>query len=165
MAGAAGHPARSTESFKRRDLVQAASVRQQPSRDAGRSRRTLSTALSELRRLRAQGRRAVCVIDLDCGSGDRVMRLAHYARALGFLAIEVWGFDRSPEQVEAASHAAKSLPNPRIGFSFALRPTGNLVPVEDGAADILIAGQCEQDLSELSRIVDPSGLTLFQERL
>lgn len=71
-----------------------------------------------LRALHRAGRRSVSIVDVGCGDGSLLRRAALRARALGFVAIEARGFDRSPAKVAAAREAAGAKPDPAIGFAY-----------------------------------------------
>lgn len=76
--------------------------------------------------LHAQGRHAIRVLDLGCGPGTWLLRVAIRARDLGFTAIEGRGVDLSPEMIALARQSAAALSDPRIGLSF---DTGEILEV------------------------------------
>jgi ubiquinone/menaquinone biosynthesis C-methylase UbiE len=108
---------------------------------------------------RKAGRRTVFIVDTKCGDGNLLIRAAMRARALGFLAIEATGLDRSPEQIVVAAERARALAgcDPAIGFHFLVRERGAALPVEDDGADLMLAAPGEDDAAEIARAVDPAG--------
>lgn len=107
--------------------------------------------------LRKAGRRAVFIIDNKCGDGGLLIEAARRARALGFVAIEAKGFDRSPDRVAIARAAALAGRDPAIGFNFVVREAGSPLPVEDDEADLLLAAPGEDEAAEVARVADPDG--------
>ncbi len=82
-----------------------------------------------------------------------MIRAAKRARALGFVAVEAKGFDRSLGHVANAAHAAALAGrDPAIGFSFCVREGGEPLPVEDAQADMLLVAGDEADASEIARV-------------
>lgn len=110
-----------------------------------------------LRGLRDVGRRSVFIVDNKCGDGGLLIRAAQRARALGFVAIEAKGFDRSPDRVAVARAAALAGRDPAIGFNFFVREAGSPLPVEDDEADLLLAAPGEDEAAEVARVADPDG--------
>lgn len=70
--------------------------------------------------LRDQHRRAVRIVDADCGAGALLLQTVRHARALGFTAIEGRGIDGSPALIGRARAAAARLSDPAIGVAFEL---------------------------------------------
>ena len=62
--------------------------------------------------LRQRRRRAVRIVDADCGCGTLLLAVLTHARALGFTAIEGRGLDRSPMRIGRARRAATRLRDP-----------------------------------------------------
>lgn len=93
-----------------------------------------------LRGLYEQGRRAVRIADLDCGSGRRLVRVARRARQLGFVAVEARGCARTRAEAESAAKAAHARHDPAIGMSFdAAGLDAALAEEVDEGADLVIA--------------------------
>lgn len=89
--------------------------------------------------LRQRRRRAVRIVDADCGCGTLLLAALTHARALGFTAIEGRGLDRSPMRIGRARRAAMRLRDPAIGVTFdAGDALGALVDEVDVPADILL---------------------------
>lgn len=107
--------------------------------------------------LRKVGRRSVFIVDNRCGDGRLLIRVAKRALALGFVAIEAKGFDRSPDRVAAARASALGARDPAIGFSFLVRADGSPLPVEDDEADLMLAARDEDEAAEIARVADPGG--------
>ncbi|WP_294353017.1 SAM-dependent methyltransferase [uncultured Sphingomonas sp.] len=96
----------------------------------------ICSALGDLRR---QQRRAVRIVDADCGCGTLLIAAVRHARALGFTAIEGRGIDTSPALVGRACAAASRLDDRSIGLSFEVAdPTRALASETDFPADILL---------------------------
>lgn len=93
-----------------------------------------------LQRLRHEGRRAIRIADLDCGSGRRLVRVARRARALGFVAVEARGCARTRAEAAAAAKAASGRNDAAIGLSFdAIDPDAALAEEVEQGADLVIA--------------------------
>ncbi len=92
----------------RRPVHRARAIAIRPLRRADRPRR--------LPEWRHRGHRSIRILDLGCGNGDRLLRAAGAARALGFVAIEgrgvsLWpgGIRHARQQAEVAAHPSTSL--------------------------------------------------------
>jgi len=97
----------------------------------------LALALVELRQA---GRRAVRIVDADCGNGALLLTAARQARALGFVAIEARGVDGAPALITRARTAAAALDDAAIGVSFDCADmVAALVQERDLAPDIVLA--------------------------
>jgi SAM-dependent methyltransferase len=83
--------------------------------------------------LKQQGRRAVRIVDADCGAGALLLHAVVHARSLGFVAIEGRGIDGSPALIGRARAAAARCTDPAIGVTFEI-------------ADMVSALREEQDL-------------------
>ena len=68
--------------------------------------------------LRDGKRRAVRIVDADCGAGCLLLEAVRYAHALGFTAIEGRGIDASPALIGRARAAAARLCDRAIGVTF-----------------------------------------------
>jgi hypothetical protein len=101
--------------------------------------------------LREQGRRAVRIVDLDCGTGRRIRRVARRARALGFVSVEARGCARGGREAAAATRAGAARPDPAVGFQFdATDPDAALLEERDDA-DLVIAQKRLAPISDRSR--------------
>jgi SAM-dependent methyltransferase len=69
-------------------------------------------------RMWTEGRRAIRILDLGCGPGTWLMRLALRARDLGFSAIDGWGIDLSPAMIDLARSRMRFAHDPHIGLRF-----------------------------------------------
>jgi len=116
-----------------------------PRRSAGARRGPLADArwpvlaltLAELRRA---GRRAVRIVDADCGDGALLLAAARQARTLGFVAIEARGVDGPPALIARARTAAAALDDAAIGVSFDCADmVAALAQEHDLAPDIVLA--------------------------
>lgn len=99
-----------------------------------------------LQALRQDGRRAVRIVDLDCGSGRRLARIARRARALGFTAIEARGCARTAGLVEVARHASLARRDPAIELAF---------DATDADAALAQEAEAEADLIIVERAPEP----------
>jgi hypothetical protein len=98
--------------------------------------------------LREQRRRAVRIVDADCGAGTLLVHAVLHARSLGFTAIEGRGIDGSPALIGRANAAAGRLRDPAIGLAFEVGDMARaLGDEEDCPADIVLwhgsANGCE----------------------
>lgn len=94
---------------------------------------------SALRRLRNGGHHAVRILDLECGSGERLIDAARQAQSLGFLAIEGCGASLSMHQIHRARYAAGLQPHASTALDFEIsEPIGILASEQDGAADLVL---------------------------
>ena len=87
-----------------------------------------------LRRLRDEGRRSVRIVDVDCGTGRRLRRVARRARALGFVTVEARG-------CAGAGGAAPRGGDPAVGWTFddAAPERALAEEAEGGDADLILA--------------------------
>lgn len=94
-----------------------------------------------LLRLRDEGRRAIRIVDVDCGTGRRLAGVVRRARALGFTAIEARGYARSPEAAVAAARAGAHHPDPAVGWDFDMGIADEALATErsEGDADLILA--------------------------
>ncbi|WP_375398641.1 SAM-dependent methyltransferase [uncultured Sphingomonas sp.] len=89
--------------------------------------------------LREQRRRAVRIVDADCGDGRLLLAAVRHARALGFTAIEGRGIDGSPALVGRARTTAARLADPAIGVTFDMADASVALTEEfDLPADIVL---------------------------
>lgn len=94
---------------------------------------------SQLERLHAQGRRAVRIVDVNCGDGALLVAAAHYARRLGFVAIEGLGAERDPAQIDEARRLSRAFAHPTIGLTLELAdPLPMLQAEAEFPADIVL---------------------------
>ncbi|WP_254603241.1 SAM-dependent methyltransferase [Sphingomonas bacterium] len=68
--------------------------------------------------LRAEKRRSVRIVDIDCGAGTLLLCAVRYARTLGFTAIEARGIDTAAALVGRASASASVVNDAAIGITF-----------------------------------------------
>lgn len=137
------------------------------SRDRMAARRNANAGvMARIRRyliaLRRAGRRAILIVDVDCGDGRRLIDAAAEAHALGFVAIEARGFDISPEKVAAAAETADGRGDPAVRFSFAVldeRAPFSLDDDEDGQADLMLAN-AHRSAAEISHAIDRDGILI-----
>jgi hypothetical protein len=73
-------------------------------------------AMQAISALREQGRRSIRIVEIGCGPGERLRRLAGHARSLGFVAIEGRGVDADPAQIARARIAARAEADPAIAL-------------------------------------------------
>lgn len=78
--------------------------------------------VAQLAELREQGRRAIRMVDLNCGEGALLIEAAKQASRLGFLAIEGAGVDPDPDKISAARRRAGMLHDVAIGLEFEAMP-------------------------------------------
>jgi len=95
-----------------------------------------------LRAYRAAGHRAVRILDLDCGNGDRLFHAAERARALGFVAIEGRGSSLSTAGIRHARRRAANENHPSTDLHFEVAaPIELLASEHDGAADLVLLAE------------------------
>jgi SAM-dependent methyltransferase len=89
--------------------------------------------------LKQQGRRAVRIVDADCGAGALLLHAVVHARSLGFVAIEGRGIDGSPALIGRARAAAARCTDPAIGVTFEVADLASALREEqDLPADIVL---------------------------
>lgn len=94
-----------------------------------------------LRRFHDAGHRAIRILDLECGNGERLLHAAAQARALGFVSVEGRGASLSAANVRHARHHAGQQRHPSTDLQFAIgEPIGLLASEHDGAADLVLLG-------------------------
>jgi SAM-dependent methyltransferase len=85
------------------------------------------------------GRRAIRILDLGCGTGSWLLRLAVRARDLGFSAIDGLGVDISPAMIDIARSRLRYAFDPHIGLRFDVADMLDAIGEEDeGSFDIVI---------------------------
>ncbi len=89
-----------------------------PTRRSPRSDARWPRIAATLDGLRLRHRRAVRIVDADCGCGTLLIEAAHYARSIGFTAIEVRGINGAPAMIGRAKAAALRHADPAIGYRF-----------------------------------------------
>lgn len=109
--------------------------------------------------LRLAGRRVIRIVDNKCGDGSLLIRTAERATALGFVAVEARGFDRSPDNIAAARAAAGVGQAPGVRLIFVSRAYGMPIPFEDDT-DLLLADPDEDSAEEFRRLADLSGVII-----
>lgn len=113
---------------------------------------------SVLAALSASGRRAVRIVDAECGTGALLLEALKQARRLGFTAIEGYGIDRSPSLIGRARAAATRCADPAIGADFAVADIVTALRAEqDLPADILLCHDTARVLRNAGRIVIDDG--------
>jgi SAM-dependent methyltransferase len=106
----------------------------------GFSDRALWTRLDAmLIRMWTQGRRAIRILDLGCGPGTWLLRLAVRARDLGFSAIDGRGIDVAPAMVDLARSRLRYAYDPSIGLRFEIGDMIDaLLDEDEGSFDIVL---------------------------
>jgi SAM-dependent methyltransferase len=74
-----------------------------------------------LKRLFAEGRRSLSVLDAGCGPGTWLRRLALRAREIGFDRVNAFGFDISPVMITLAKATSSQIDDRAIRISYAIR--------------------------------------------
>lgn len=111
-----------------------------------------------LQALRKAGRRSLLIVQTHCGDGHVANAAARRARALGFVAIEVRGFDADAEAIGKAWADALVEPDPAIGVEYRVTDDDSHLPVEDHEADLVL---CAHDDAEAHRIcANPKAVVL-----
>jgi SAM-dependent methyltransferase len=89
--------------------------------------------------LKQQGRRAVRIVDADCGAGALLLHALVHARSLGFVAIEGRGIDASPALIGRARASASRCRDLAIGVQFEVADTlSALHDEQEHPADIVV---------------------------
>jgi hypothetical protein len=105
----------------------------------GPSHAQIAAHLAEWRHL---GHRTIRILDLECGCGDRLLRAAARARALGFVSIEGRGVDPSPGPIRKARRRAESEAHPSTSLVFEMsEPICALAAEHDRAADLVLLSE------------------------
>lgn len=92
-----------------------------------------------LRRFHDAGHRAIRILDLECGNGERLLHAAAQARALGFVAIEGRGASLFAADIRHARRHAAQQRHPSTDLQFGIgEPIGLLASEHDGAADLVL---------------------------
>ncbi|MGF7154297.1 SAM-dependent methyltransferase [Novosphingobium gossypii] len=74
--------------------------------------------VSHLRSLHEAGRRAIRIVDVNCGDGALLIHAVREARALGFLAVEGLGADSNGAAIKEARWRSHLLHDTGIGIEF-----------------------------------------------
>lgn len=94
---------------------------------------------ARLETMRSNGRRAVRIVDVNCGNGALLVRAASFARSLGFLAIEAVGVDGRTTYIEDARRRARTVVDLAIGLTFEVgHPLPRLEEEAQFPADIIL---------------------------
>lgn len=94
----------------------------------------------QLDRLHHQHRHAVRILDVDCGCGDLLIAAVRYASAIGFVAIEGKGVERSPAAIAHARTTARQCRDCAIGLEFMVQDAeAALADEADFPPDIVLA--------------------------
>lgn len=95
--------------------------------------------IDRLQLLAARKRRAVRIVDINCGDGALLIHAAREARSLGFLSIECLGVDEDQRLVEEARDRAHFVTDTAIGLDFAVAtPIDQLQREAEFPADIIL---------------------------
>ncbi|MBO9714349.1 methyltransferase domain-containing protein [Sphingomonas sp.] len=103
---------------------------------------SLERVFAMLREHRDAGHRAIRILDLGCGDGERLLAAVERAHELGFVAIEARGVSRSLHGVRRARRAARRGQHPTWGVSFEVaEPIAALAGEHDGSADLILLAE------------------------
>lgn len=95
--------------------------------------------VSRLKALRRRGRRALRIVDVNCGDGLFLIQAAKQARALGFLSIEGVGIDPRAEYIDEARRHSLLSTDLAIGLEFHVGEAAAQLEVEAAfPADIIL---------------------------
>ncbi len=116
--------------------------------------------------LRTSGRRAVRIVDADCGAGTLLLQALAQARRLGFTSIEGHGIDRSSMLIGRARAAAARAADPAIGADFEVADMVAALQAEhDLPADIVIchAAARDRDPAAAARALGDAGRIVIDD--
>ena len=99
----------------------------------------MADIIDQLELLSERKRRAVRIVDINCGDGALLIHTAREARKLGFLSIECVGVDENHALIEDAQERAHFITDTAIGLDFAVAaPREQLKKEADFPADIIL---------------------------
>jgi len=97
------------------------------------------TLVSRLKALRKRGRRAVRIVDVNCGDGMLLIQAVQQARTLGFLSIEGVGIDGDAQHIGDAQWRSRLLTDSAVGLEFHVgEPAAQLELECEFPADIIL---------------------------
>lgn len=95
--------------------------------------------VTRLKSLRRHKRRAVRIVDVNCGDGTLLIQAVRLARSLGFLAIEALGVDSDADHIDDARDRARMMKDTAVGLDFQVAEAFAQLQVEaDFPADIIL---------------------------
>lgn len=119
--------------------------------------------IDRLATLREAGRRSVRILDIDCGAGHLLIDAARHARAIGFVAIEGLGADRSARLIHQAREQVMRLSDPAIGLLFDVTDPIEMLHAEAAfPADIVLYADPVRPDPVLEKAVIEAGVTRFR---
>ena len=121
--------------------------------------------LRKLKGLRKRGRRAIRIVDADCGAGELLIHAVRRAREMGFVAIEGRGIDADPHLIASARRAAARQGDPAIGLVFEQDDMDKVLREEaEYPADLLLCPASETDARELKALARTAADTVLWDR-
>lgn len=121
--------------------------------------------LRKLKGLRKLGRRAVRIVDADCGAGELLIHAVRRAREMGFLAIEGRGIDADPRLIASACRAAARQSDPAIGLVFEQGDPEKVMREEaEYPADLLLCPASDTDARERAALARNAADTVLWDR-
>jgi hypothetical protein len=124
-------------------------------------RRTMEEIEDFLVALRKAGRRAILIVDADCGDGRRLIKVACRAREFGFRVIDARGYDASSRRIAAAVSAVTHVDR-AIDFRFAMLDRNAPLLLDEGGegqADLLLAA-ASRSAANLADAIDRDGILI-----
>lgn len=121
--------------------------------------------LRKLKGLRKRGRRAIRIVDADCGAGELLIHAVQRAREMGFVAIEGRGIDADPRLIASALRAAARQGDPAIGLVFEQGDPDRVLREEaEYPADLLLCPASDTGARELKALARTAADTVLWDR-
>ena len=137
----------------------------QNAQDRAEKDRRWPAMLRKLKGLRKRGRRAIRIVDADCGAGELLIHAVQRAREMGFVAIEGRGIDADPLLIASALRAAARQGDPAIGLVFEQGDPDRVLREEaEYPADLLLCPASDTGARELKALARTAADTVLWDR-